>query len=357
MKQKNKQMSKKKYNKDSEGFYTFICPICNKLFKRKYKAIGRCCSSECTNLKRNNTNLQKYGIKNVFALEEIKEKIKQTSLKRYNTESPNSSKIVQEHKKQTFQKKYNVDYSWQIPEVMNKSKQTLLDKYNVDNSFKLSETHRKSKITKLKRYGDENYNNIKKVKETCFKKYNQTSYAKTEECKYKTIKTNVKKYGTNYPAQKGCLEERIKNNEINNIDFSTPLQKGLITKHKNNTENSSKVENKILDLLRVKFKEVKYQYKSDTYPFDCDFYILEKDLYIEFQGTWTHGLKSFEGTKEDIEKLEKWKEKSKYSKYYKIAINVWTVRDPLKRQIAKNNNLNWIEFFTFNEFKEWYDKQ
>lgn len=44
-------------------------------------------------------------------------------------------------------------------------------------------------------------------------------------------------------------------------------------------------------------------------------------------------------------------------KIYNIAINTWTIRDPLKRQTAKDNSLNWLEFWTFDEFMKWYEKQ
>ena len=80
--------------------------------------------------------------------------------------------------------------------------------------------------------------------------------------------------------------------------------------------------------------------------------IPDLDLYIEYQGTWTHGLHPFnENNKEDIDKLNLWK--SKNSKYYDNAINTWTIRDVNKRNIAKQNNLNWIEFFNFDNFKKW----
>jgi len=39
--------------------------------------------------------------------------------------------------------------------------------------------------------------------------------------------------------------------------------------------------------------------------------------------------------------LNAWKEKQ-----YTDAINVWTVTDPLKRQTAKENKLNYLEIFT-----------
>ena len=41
-------------------------------------------------------------------------------------------------------------------------------------------------------------------------------------------------------------------------------------------------------------------------------------------------------------------------KNYKDAIKVWTIRDPLKRKIAKENNLNWLEFFSIDDFNIWF---
>ena len=37
------------------------------------------------------------------------------------------------------------------------------------------------------------------------------------------------------------------------------------------------------------------------------------------------------------------------TKYYNSAIRTWTVTDPLKRKIAKDNNLNYIEFWNIRE--------
>ena len=126
------------------------------------------------------------------------------------------------------------------------------------------------------------------------------------------------------------------------------------TKKKNNSFNSSRPELEILKLLQDKFPNTIYQYKSDTYPFNCDFFIPEKDLYIEYQGHWTHGMHPFdENSQIDLEKLNKWKNKK--DNFYNIAINVWTVKDPLKRKVARDNNLNWIEFFNLEDFMLWYE--
>ena len=99
------------------------------------------------------------------------------------------------------------------------------------------------------------------------------------------------------------------------------------------------------------------QYKSEKYPFNCDFYIPSLDLYIEFQGHWTHGNRPYKNTEGDNTIVNRWKEKAKKSKFYKNAIETWTIRDPKKRNMAIENNLNWIEFFTFEEFMNWYKNQ
>ena len=131
-------------------------------------------------------------------------------------------------------------------------------------------------------------------------------------------------------------------------------KKRLETRKKNGTMTYSKPEHQINQLLKEKFEDVICQYKSEKYPFNCDFYIPSRDLYIEFQGHWTHGNHPFSESVEDLETLNKWKIRSSNSNAYLHGIDVWTKRDPLKRKIAKENNLNWLEFFTIEEFLIWF---
>lgn len=127
-----------------------------------------------------------------------------------------------------------------------------------------------------------------------------------------------------------------------------------ITKHK----ATSKEEDHIYDLLKTKYNNVERQYWSALYPFPCDFYIPELDLYIEYQGYWTHGKwrnkfygKYDKNNPEHKKVFKTWLHKN--TKAYKKALKTWIIRDPLKRETAKKNNLNWIEFFTIEEFKYW----
>lgn len=204
----------------------------------------------------------------------------------------------------------------------------------------------------------------KKSKATCLKKYGTEYATQNKEIYNKIIQTNLNKYGVKYTAQVDsfiqkrkitCLKKYGYDNAVKNKEIQKKI---FITKKANNSFNISKPEKEIYKLLLQKFPNVKYQYKSNTYPFYCDFYIPEKDLYIEYQGFWHHNKHPFDiNNKIDIETLNLWKINSKTKKAFHKAINVWTERDPLKRQIAKDNCLNWLEFFTFNDFLIWYGEQ
>ena len=217
--------------------------------------------------------------------------------------------------------------------VQNKSKETCINKYNVPYSFQSENNKIKSKQTKLERYGDENYTNRElSVKNTNYKLV------------YKHLKeTNLKLYGYENPFEN---KEFIKRNTSK---YSYIKREN--TRRKNHTFNTSIPEKESYNLLKEKYSDVKYQYRSELYPFNCDFYIPNLDLYIECNYHWTHGGKPFENTKEDQQKLELWK--SKNTKYYNIAIKTWTIRDIYKRNLVKQNNINWIEFWNINELKNW----
>ena len=216
-----------------------------------------------------------------------------------------------------------------------------LEKYGVINGGGAPEILEKIKETNRKKFGSDWYLQTddykRKTKET-LEQYGVTNVFQLKEVKDKIKQTNLERYGVEYNMQ---------NKEVRN--------KVDITKYKNNTFNTSKPEQEIKRLLEKKFPNVQYQYKSEKYPFNCDFYIPELDLYIEFQGIWTHGKHPFSESVEDLETLDKWKTESITSEFYKNAIEVWTVKDVEKRKIALQNNINWLEFFTIDEFMNWYN--
>ena len=58
---------------------------------------------------------------------------------------------------------------------------------------------------------------------------------------------------------------------------------------------------------------------------------------------------------DDINIINKWKKNYEDGKHpmYKKMIDVWTIRDPMKRKIASENKLNYKEFYSINELNLW----
>lgn len=128
------------------------------------------------------------------------------------------------------------------------------------------------------------------------------------------------------------------------------LEKEYITKSKNKSFNTSKPEKIFLEKLKKQYpgKTILTNYvDKQRYPFKCDYYIVEEDLFIELNNHWTHGFHPFNPNDEnDLKKLASWQEKAKQSAFYAKAIEVWTIRDPLKMETAKEHNLNYKVVYT-----------
>ena len=176
--------------------------------------------------------------------------------------------------------------------------------------------------------------------------------------------TNKLKYGVDNVMKLEIIRQKMYETNYKKYDSKSSMQNNLIknksyqTKKKNNSFNTSKPEEEIYKLLQEKYGETFRQYKSELYPFRCDFYIPSIDTYIEYQGFKSHNYEPYDVNNiNHQDKIKKWNEYCRYNKSYLGYLKVWTVTDPLKRQIAKDNNLKWIEFFNMNQFMEWYNKK
>ena len=275
-------------------------------------------------------------------------KSKRTCLEKYGVESPLQNDVFLKKKNRTCLEKYGYENVCKSSVIKNKWKQTLMDNYGVDSPLKSEEIMNKKIKTCLEKYGCKNplQNNevYDKLKKTNLKKYGYEISILNEDVKNKKLKTNLKKYGCENPLQNEVIKK-----------------KQLQTMLNNKTINISKTEDDIYNLLVKIFKTVNRQYVSDIYPFPCDFYIPKIDLYIEYNGHWTHGKEPYIGTDEQIEKVKLWESKSNDCQQdyrhnqYKRAIDTWTKRDVLKRTIANNNDLNYLEFFNKDEFNKWFE--
>lgn len=227
------------------------------------------------------------------------------------------------------------------------------------------------KLTKrvnFERYGDPNYNNMSKIKETCLQKYGTESPLQNKDIWCKTYSKMVERYGgTGFE-----IFDTSRKHEVAKVGAKTFWHKyyqdektresykesQYQTKKKNNSFNTSLAEHNFYLFLCNRYGQdnVIRQYSDDRYSYSCDFYIKSEDLFIELNLHWTHGGRPF--NKDDDfckNKLSVWQEKAKTSKFYMLAIDVWTRRDTDKIKCAYNNSLKYITYYSkeevYNDFK------
>lgn len=311
------------------------CPVCGnftKFYGFKNLMFTNHCSNKCTQLD-----------------SETKIKFKQTCLEKYGVDAPMKSSKIKEKSKQVCLEKYGVENISQFFETKEKYKQTCLEKYGVDNPFKLEKTKINSHSKEAK----------EKQRKTCLEKYGVENSFQSEKVRQKYKENYKRKYGVENPFQNEIIKEKIKQTCLEKYGVDKAIKNPIIsnkainTRIKNHTWSSSKPEEKLYLYIKEKFPSVKRQYKEERYPYFCDFYIPELDLFLELNGTWTHGNHPYDmNSKEDNSILNIWKEKSKEHPMYLTAIKTWVVSDVNKRNKAKENHLNFKEVWNLNEGKE-----
>lgn len=207
-----------------------------------------------------------------------------------------------------------------------------------------------------------------KTAKTCQERYGTSRYLDSDVGKkhIENIKSNPeyrKKMHdiivSNYVQEKTKLTCLKKYGVTSAMMLSETIDKVGESKRINKTWSTSQPEEDMYVLLYNKFgkDDVVRQYKCERYPFHCDFYIQSLDLFIELNATWLHGCHWFDSNnKDDLDVLHIFEQKVKDGKhFYDVAINVWTVRDVKKRQVAIDNHLNYVVFWKndLSDFKEW----
>ena len=293
------------------------------------------------------------------------EKYINTLLDRYGVDSPLKVKEIEQKAREkrtaTIQEKYGVDHTWKVPEILQKTKQTLIERYGVDNIFKSAEKREEIRNTWRQKYGYDNPNKNKIVKqkaaETCIKKYGVDNPMKVKEIKQKAINTCIQRYGVDNPmkvkeikqkAAKTCIYKYGVDNPMKNEHI---LKHSFITRFKVSQTGTSKVEQRIFNIIKEMFDEnCQQQYISDLYPYHCDYYLPKYDLYIELNGLWTHNDHPYDPkNKNDKKILEQWQKKAEKSLYYENAIHIWTEADPQKLKTAEDNKLKYLVIYSCDD--------
>lgn len=281
------------------------------------------------------TCVERYGVTNPKQCEDFKEKAKQTCLQNHGVEHPMQSTEIMAKSRETSREKYGTDHPMQSEEVRRKVVQTCVDKYGVENVFQSDEIKAEIKETMVERYGVENPKQCEEIKE-------------------KAKRTCLENHGVEYPMQSDEIMDKSRDtlNEkygVSNImRVRDIVSKNIETKRTNGTFNTSHPETTLYDLLITTFGEddILTQYNQDPqYPFCCDFYIKSRDMFIELNAFWTHGGHWYNPIAPcDTKTVQVWL--SEGTEFYKNAVDTWTISDVHKRQTAKDNNLNYIVFWS-----------
>ena len=325
-----------------------VCIICGKPVKYTSGHYAKFCSKECqysdlgkkiTKEIKIKSNLEKYGVEHTSQLKEVTDKRTKSRADPVNE--------IQQHVRESLYKKYGAYDVMHIPHILQKIKNTNLKKFGVE--FPLQQ---------LKKENSEIY---QKISQTCINKFGVDSPLKNKEVREKIKQTNIQKYGVDNPLKNKEIREKIKQTNIQKYGVDNPLKnKEIWKKSQDNRQISSKskLENNFLNYLKLKYEpdDIITQYKSKEYPYYCDFYIKSINLYIEIQGHWTHNDHPFDiNNLNDQQIMNIWRTKSLSDKYYKNALNTWTIKDVEKRNTAIQNNLNYLEIFGKTDLNKYID--
>ena len=325
-----------------------VCIICGKPVKYTSGHYAKFCSKECqysdlgkkiTKEIKIKSNLEKYGVEHTSQLKEVTDKRTKSRADHVNE--------IQQHVRESLYKKYGAYDVMHIPHILQKIKDTNLKKFGVE--FPLQQ---------LKKENSEIY---QKISQTCINKFGVVSPLKNKEVREKIKQTNIQKYGVDNPLKNKEIREKIKQTNIQKYGVDNPLKnKEIWKKSQDNRQISSKskLENNFLNYLKLKYEsdDIITQYKSKEYPYYCDFYIKSINLYIEIQGHWTHNDHPFDiNNLNDQQIMNIWRTKSLSDKYYKNALNTWTIKDVEKRNTAIQNNLNYLEIFGKTDLNKYID--
>lgn len=176
----------------------FMLYIIDKLGMRKSQELIK----QNQKIKREQTCIERYGVKNSMQSQKTKEKVKQIWIEKYGVDNPNKSKEVQEKARKTCIERYGVDHISKIDTVKEKIKQTNLERYGVEYGLQSDSIKEKGIKTSLKKYGTRHPMQSEELKikrkELNVKRYGVSTNLKLPEIQEKIKQTNLEKYGVPY---------------------------------------------------------------------------------------------------------------------------------------------------------------
>ena len=349
----------------SKHFLILKCDLCGCIFekpsvsvygarKNSKSDVDVCFNKNCIKSKREQTMLDRYGVKNAsqsstiqkkisesfdkkyngrgFASREISEKIKNTNVKKFGFENPNLNEEVKLIRENNNLKNYGVKHYIESSDFKLKSKNSNIELYGCEFPTKVESIKDKIKFTNRKKYGVDWYlqsDDIKeKTKNFYIKNHGVNSLSETEEHKqsvrkkafdkiYESIVNGNRLGGRYIPLFKkedyiGVSEKyKFKCIQCSN-EFFDNLDNGSLPECKvcfpNIPQNKSRMELEIFDYLssELKIKDIIKNHKlKELSGKELDIYIPSKNIAVECNGNYFHSELS--GNKNKTYHIEKTK--------------------------------------------------
>lgn len=273
----------------------------------------------------------------------------------YGTDNPFKLDSFQEKAAQTREERYGARYTLAegsvfAEEARKKGRTTRYSRERYTRVLTPDEIARRSARaaeTSRLRYGVDNFNQTLSARAAQRRRAEQHG----KEWAEKARQTSMERYGVPSPN----MREESRREISKRMSSARVQQLSLATKKRNGSLSTSSPEDALYELL-VEYAgqqgmTVVRQYRDEErYPFAVDFYIPERDLFIELNGSWSHGGHWYEAEREmDQKTVQTWLKKGKKSKYYRVALETWTRRDVRKREVARQAELNYVTLWDGTE--------
>lgn len=302
----------------SNTLIELICDQCNSEKTIKYKLYTSYGYEDgnylCRSCKLKKNNLEKWGVENVFQLNDVKEKSKKTNLEKFGVEFVSQSIEIKEKIKNSF-KELDKDL------VNTKRRETLKRKWNVDNVSQLDSVKDKKKEKYYKNWNSTNNKKSEIFRKNNFKISQNENYVKYIENGVSLFRCDV---GEDHLFEIGIdvYSKRIK--------YKTTLCTvcSPVGKHQSGKEIA------LFNFIKSIYDgEIIQNYKQDRK--EIDIYLPYLKLGFEFNGVFWHS--------------EEWKEKKFHSNKSKFfteksirIIHIWEDDWDSNENIIKSQITNWI---------------
>lgn len=155
--------------------------------------------------------------------------------------------------------------------------------------------------------------------------------------------------------------KRFYDDEYNALIAESDEYKSKKIFDKDSGYNISKDEEYIYDKLKEKYPNIQKSVTDDRFVnpethrhFQIDFYDPDSDTAFNLNKHIKHGRRKYNPEDPNCQSDVKWLE-SKDGEFYAKILHTWRDLDPLKREVAKQNGLKFIEWFNMDEFNKWYE--